>query len=64
MTKLTIRFDDAIRYAHDAHRAQGAQRHAHVDICHVASIAPDDGGAKTRYRALHDAAEDQGDAIV
>src|SRR5262245_39670542 len=64
MAKLTSRFDDAIRYAHDVHRAQvrknGAPYVAH--LMGVTSIVLDDGGSEDEAigALLHDAAEDQG----
>jgi GTP pyrophosphokinase len=64
MTKLTSRFVEAFRYAHDIHAAQarkgGAPYIGH--LMGVASIVLDDGGGEDEAIAalLHDAAEDQG----
>lgn len=65
MTALTQRFDDACRYAHDAHRDQtrkGTQAPYIGHLIGVASIVLDDGGTEDEAIAalLHDAAEDQG----
>jgi (p)ppGpp synthase/HD superfamily hydrolase len=65
MTTLTTRFDDAIRYAHDAHRTQARKGTGTPYVGHllgVASIVLDDGGSEDEAIAalLHDAAEDQG----
>jgi (p)ppGpp synthase/HD superfamily hydrolase len=65
MTKLTSRFDDAFRYAHDVHAAQTRKGTGAPYISHlmgVASIVLDDGGSEDEAIAalLHDAAEDQG----
>jgi (p)ppGpp synthase/HD superfamily hydrolase len=65
MTKLSPRFDDAVKYAHEVHRAQvrkgtGAPYLGH--LLGVASIVIDDGGSEDEAigALLHDAAEDQG----
>jgi (p)ppGpp synthase/HD superfamily hydrolase len=65
MATLTPRFDDAVRYAHEAHAEQlrkgsGAPYLSH--LLAVASIVLDDGGTEDEAIAalLHDAAEDQG----
>jgi (p)ppGpp synthase/HD superfamily hydrolase len=65
MIKLTSRFDDAFRYANEAHATQtrkgtGAPYLGH--LMGVASIVLDDGGGEDEAIAalLHDAAEDQG----
>jgi (p)ppGpp synthase/HD superfamily hydrolase len=62
---LTGRFDEALRYAHEAHATQvrkgiGAPYFGH--LMGVASIVLDDGGSEDEAIAalLHDAAEDQG----
>lgn len=65
MTKLTGRFDEAFRYAHEAHHAQTRKGTDVPYIAHlmgVASIVLDDGGREDEAIAalLHDAAEDQG----
>ena len=65
MVKLTGRFDEAFRYAHDAHRAQtrkGGEVPYLGHLMGVASIVLDDGGSEDEAIAalLHDAAEDQG----
>jgi GTP pyrophosphokinase len=62
---LTARFDDAFRYAHDAHATQTRKGTPAPYIGHlmgVASIVLDDGGNEDEAIAalLHDAAEDQG----
>jgi len=64
-TKLTTRFDDAFRYAHEAHRAQTRKGSGTPYLGHlmgVASIVLDDGGSEDEAIAalLHDAVEDQG----
>jgi GTP pyrophosphokinase len=65
MAKLTSRFDDAFRYAHEAHAGQvrkgsGAPYLGH--LMGVASIVLDAGGDEDEAigALLHDAAEDQG----
>lgn len=65
MPKLSSRFDEALRYAHDAHRAQtrkGTETPYVGHLLGVASIVLDDGGSEDEAIAalLHDAAEDQG----
>ena len=65
MTKLTGKFDEALRYAHDAHRTQARKGTGTPYVGHllgVASIVLDDGGSEDEAIAalLHDAAEDQG----
>jgi (p)ppGpp synthase/HD superfamily hydrolase len=65
MTKLTSRFDEAIRYAHDAHRTQQRKGTGAPYVGHlmgVTSLVLDDGGSEDEAIAalLHDAAEDQG----
>ena len=65
MTKLTTRFDDAFRYAHEAHRAQTRKGNGAPYVGHlmgVVSIVLDDGGSEDEAIAalLHDAVEDQG----
>ena len=65
MTKLTSRFDDAFRYAHEAHASQTRKGTDAPYIGHlmgVASIVLDDGGSEDETIAalLHDAAEDHG----
>ena len=65
MTKLTSRFDDAFRYAHDVHSAQTRKGTGAPYISHlmgVASIVLDDGGSEDEAigALLHDAAEDGG----
>jgi (p)ppGpp synthase/HD superfamily hydrolase len=65
MAKLTSRFDEAFRYAHDAHRQQVRKGAGVPYVSHligVASIVLDDGGDEDEAIAalLHDAAEDQG----
>ena len=62
---LTARFDEAFRYAHEAHAQQTRKGTATPYIGHlmgVASIVLDDGGSEDEAIAglLHDAAEDQG----
>jgi (p)ppGpp synthase/HD superfamily hydrolase len=63
--KLTGRFDDAFRYAHDVHGAQTRKGTGAPYISHlmgVASIVLDDGGGEDEAigALLHDAAEDHG----
>jgi (p)ppGpp synthase/HD superfamily hydrolase len=63
--KLTSRFDDAFRYAHDVHGAQTRKGTGAPYISHlmgVASIVLDDGGGEDEAigALLHDAAEDHG----
>ena len=65
MPPLTSRFDEAFRYAHEAHRAQTRKQTPIPYIGHlmgVASIVLDDGGTEDEAIAalLHDAAEDAG----
>jgi (p)ppGpp synthase/HD superfamily hydrolase len=65
MTKLTSRFDDAFRYAHDVHVEQVRKGSGAPYISHlmgVASIVLDDGGGEDEAigALLHDAAEDHG----
>ncbi len=65
MIKLTSRFDDAFRYAHEAHATQTRKGTGAPYVGHlmgVASIVLDDGGGEDEAIAalLHDAAEDQG----
>ena len=65
MTELTRRFDEALHYAHDAHREQKRKGNDAPYIGHllgVASIVLDDGGSEDEAigALLHDAAEDQG----
>jgi len=65
MAQLTSRFDDAFRYAHEAHAAQVRKGSGAPYITHlmgVASIVLDDGGSEDEAIAalLHDAPEDQG----
>ena len=65
MTKLTSRFDDAFKYAHDVHGAQVRKGNQAPYIGHlmgVTSIVLDDGGSEDEAigALLHDAAEDQG----
>ena len=65
MTKLSGRFDEAFRYAHEAHKTQTRKGTETPYIGHlmgVASIVLDDGGTEDEAIAalLHDAAEDQG----
>jgi (p)ppGpp synthase/HD superfamily hydrolase len=62
---LTARFDEAFRYAHEAHAQQTRKGTETPYIAHlmgVASIVLDDGGSEDEAIAalLHDAAEDQG----
>ena len=62
---LTARFDEAFRYAHEAHAQQTRKGTEAPYIGHlmgVASIVLDDGGSEDEAIAalLHDAAEDQG----
>jgi len=65
MGRLTTRFDEAFRYAHEAHGAQKRKGTEAPYIGHlmgVASIVLDAGGNEDEAIAalLHDAAEDQG----
>lgn len=65
MTKLTSRFDDAFRYAHDVHGAQTRKGSGTPYVSHlmgVASIVLEDGGSEDEAIAalLHDSAEDYG----
>lgn len=65
MARLTARFDDALKYAHDIHRDQvrkGTQSPFISHLMGVASIVLDDGGGEDEAigALLHDAAEDQG----
>lgn len=65
MAKLTSRFDEAFRYAHEIHGTQTRKGSGAPYIGHligVASIVLEDGGSEDEAIAalLHDAAEDQG----
>jgi (p)ppGpp synthase/HD superfamily hydrolase len=65
LSKLSQRFDDAFRYAHELHSTQTRKGTGAPYIGHlmgVASIVLDDGGSEDEAIAglLHDAAEDQG----
>ena len=65
MAKLTSRFDDAFRYAHEVHSAQTRKGTGSPYVSHlmgVASLVLDDGGNEDEAIAalLHDAAEDGG----
>ena len=65
MTSLSTRFDDAFRYAHEAHASQTRKGTPVPYLGHlmgVASIVLDDGGTEDEAIAalLHDAAEDAG----
>ncbi len=65
MARLTARFDEALKYAHDVHREQVRKGNQSPYISHlmgVASIALDDGGSEDEAigALLHDAAEDHG----
>ena len=65
MAKLTPRFDDAFRYAHDVHNTQTRKGTGSPYVSHlmgVASLVLDDGGNEDEAIAalLHDAAEDHG----
>jgi (p)ppGpp synthase/HD superfamily hydrolase len=65
ITELSSRFDDALHYAHEAHRSQTRKGNDAPYIGHllgVASIVIDDGGSEDEAigALLHDAAEDQG----
>lgn len=65
MAMLTSRFDEAFRYAHEAHATQTRKGTSAPYIGHlmgVASIVLDDGGTEDEAigALLHDAAEDQG----
>lgn len=62
---LTIRFDDALRYAHDLHRDQTRKGTAIPYIAHlmtVSALVLEHGGNEDQAigALLHDAAEDQG----
>lgn len=63
--ELSSRFDDAVRYAHEAHGSQTRKDTGVPYLGHligVASIVLDDGGSEDEAIAglLHDAAEDRG----
>ncbi len=65
MTKLTSRFDDAVRYAREVHAGQARKGTDIPYLGHligVSSIVLDDGGTEDEAIAalLHDAAEDHG----
>jgi len=65
MAKLTSRFDEAFRYAHDVHDGQTRKGSGAPYVSHlmgVASIVLEDGGGEDEAigALLHDAAEDQG----
>src|SRR4029079_9825770 len=65
MPMLSPRFEDAFRYAADAHRSQTIKGGGAPYIGHlmgVASIVLDDGGTEDEAIAalLHDTAQDQG----
>jgi (p)ppGpp synthase/HD superfamily hydrolase len=65
MTTLTVRFDEAFKYAHEVHAAQTRKGNSSPYIGHLmgdASIVLDDGGSEDEAigALLHDAAEDQG----
>jgi (p)ppGpp synthase/HD superfamily hydrolase len=65
MAKLTQRFDEAFRYAHEAHAAQTRKGTGSPYVSHlmgVTSLVLDDGGNEDEAIAalLHDAAEDHG----
>jgi (p)ppGpp synthase/HD superfamily hydrolase len=65
MTKLTSRFDEAFRYAHEVHQSQTRKGTGSPYVGHlmgVASIVLDDGGSEDEAigALLHDAAEDHG----
>lgn len=65
MTKLTSRFDDAFKFAHEIHGAQVRKGNQAPYIGHlmgVTSIVLDDGGSEDEAigALLHDAAEDHG----
>ena len=65
MPRLSERFDDAFRYAHEVHATQTRKGTEAPYIGHlmgVASIVLDDGGTEDEAIAalLHDAAEDHG----
>jgi (p)ppGpp synthase/HD superfamily hydrolase len=65
VTSLSSRFDEAFRYAHEAHASQTRQGTPVPYLGHlmgVASIVLDDGGSEDEAIAalLHDAAEDAG----
>ena len=62
---LTIRFDEAFRYAHDLHRAQRRKGTSVPYVAHLMSVAAlviEHGGDEEQAIAalLHDAPEDQG----
>src|SRR3712207_5852899 len=62
---LTTRFDEAFRYAHEAHAGQmrkGTETPYIGHLMGVASIVLDDGGSEDEAIGglLHDVAEDQG----
>ena len=65
MATLTGRFDEAVRYAREAHAEQtrkGSRTPYLAHLLGVASIVLDDGGSEDEAIAalLHDTAEDQG----
>lgn len=65
MTKLSGRFDEAFRYAHEVHAGQTRKGTSSPYLAHlmgVASIVLDDGGSEDEAIGglLHDAAEDHG----
>ena len=65
MARLSARFDEALKYAHDIHRDQvrkGTQSPYISHLMGVASIVLDDGGNEDESigALLHDAAEDHG----
>jgi (p)ppGpp synthase/HD superfamily hydrolase len=65
MQKLSNKFDDAFRYAHELHATQARKGTGTPYIGHlmgVASIVLDDGGSEDEAIGglLHDAAEDRG----
>lgn len=65
MATLTIRFDEAVRYAREVHEGQTRKGTTTPYIAHllgVSSIVLDDGGNEDEAIAalLHDAAEDHG----
>jgi (p)ppGpp synthase/HD superfamily hydrolase len=65
LPKLTSRFDDAFKYAHEVHATQLRKGSGSPYISHlmgVTSIVLDDGGGEDEAIAalLHDAAEDHG----
>ena len=66
---LTIRFDEAFRYAHDLHRAQRRKGTSVPYVAHLMSVAAlviEHGGDEDQAIAalLHDAPEDQGGVPV